>query len=129
MEKETKRSLLLITFGVVLFALLMHFPTVIKTIQRGIALILPIIIGLILAFVLNVPMKMFEQLFTKIKKEISEVRKNAGNRSKLICDNGLHRSFDWNCIHDVCTRTCNFRKKYLYCFYGKYTKMAVMASE
>ena len=63
------------------------------------------------------------------KKEISEVRKNAGNRSKLICDNGLHRSFDWNCIHDVCTRTCNFRKKYLYCFYGKYTKMAVMASE
>ena len=59
MEKETKRSLLLITFGVVLFALLMHFPTVIKTIQRGIALILPIIVGLILAFVLNVPMKMF----------------------------------------------------------------------
>ena len=129
MEKETKRSLLLITFGVVLFALLMHFPTVIKTIQRGIALILPIIIGLILAFVLNVPMKMFEQLFTKMKKKYPKLEKNAGNRSKLICDNGLHRSFDWNCIHDVCTRTCNFRKKYLYCFYGKYTKMAVMASE
>ena len=74
MEKETKRSLLLITFGVVLFALLMHFPTVIKTVQRGIALILPIIVGLILAFVLNVPMKMFEQLFTKIKK-MNEKRK------------------------------------------------------
>ena len=75
MEKETKRSLLLITFGVVLFALLMHFPTVIKTIQRGIALILPIIVGLILAFVLNVPMKMFEQLFTKIKKKYPKLEK------------------------------------------------------
>lgn len=34
MEKETKKSLLLITFGVVLFALLMHFSEVIKILQR-----------------------------------------------------------------------------------------------
>ena len=123
MEKETKRSLLLITFGVVLFALLMHFPTVIKTIQRGIALILPIIVGLILAFVLNVPMKMFEQLFTKIKKKYPKLEK--------MPVTGLSLFATMACIVllIVCTRTCNFRKKYLYCFYGKYTKMAVMASE
>ena len=84
MEKETKRSLLLITFGVVLFALLMHFPTVIKTIQRGIALILPIIVGLILAFVLNVPMKMFEQLFTKIKKKYPKSRNNSHPTTVLL---------------------------------------------
>ena len=58
MEKETKKSLLLITFGVVLFALLMHFSEVIKILQRGVSLTLPIMVGLILAFVLNVPMKM-----------------------------------------------------------------------
>lgn len=75
MEKETKRSLLLITFGVVLFALLMHFSAVIKMAQRGITLILPIIVGLILAFVLNVPMKMFEQLFTNIKKKYPKLNK------------------------------------------------------
>lgn len=75
MEKETKRSLLLITFGVVLFALLMHFSSVIKMAQRGITLILPIIVGLILAFVLNVPMKMFERLFTKIKKKHPKLEK------------------------------------------------------
>ena len=75
MEKETKRSLLLITFGVVLFALLMHLPAVIKTAQRGITLVLPIIVGLILAFVLNVPMKMFERLFTKIKKKYTKLEK------------------------------------------------------
>lgn len=61
MEKETKKSLL-ITFGVVLFALLMHFSEVIKILQRGVSLTLPIMVGLILAFVLNVPMKMFERL-------------------------------------------------------------------
>lgn len=75
MEKETKRSLLLITFGVVLFALLMHFSSVIKMAQRGITLILPIIVGLILAFVLNVPMKMFERLFEKIKKKHPKLEK------------------------------------------------------
>lgn len=75
MEKETKRSLLLITFGVVLFALLMHLPAVIKTAQRGITLVLPIIVGLILAFVLNVPMKMFERFFTKIKKKYTKLEK------------------------------------------------------
>lgn len=75
MEKETKRSLLLITFGVVLFALLMHFSSVIKMAQRGITLILPIIVGLILAFVLNVPMKMFERLFDKIKKKHPKLEK------------------------------------------------------
>ena len=69
MEKETKKSLLLITFGVVLFALLMHFSEVIKILQRGVSLTLPIMVGLILAFVLNVPMKMFERLFTKLKKK------------------------------------------------------------
>lgn len=75
MEKETKRSLLLITFGVVLFALLMHFSSVIKMVQKGITLILPIIVGLILAFVLNVPMKMFERLFIKLKKKYPKLEK------------------------------------------------------
>lgn len=75
MEKETKRSLLLITFGIVLFCLLMHFSAVIKLIQRGITLILPIIVGLILAFILNVPMKMFEQLFTRLKKKYPKLSK------------------------------------------------------
>ena len=44
MEKETKKSLLLITFGVVLFALLMHFSEVIKILQRGVSLTLPIMV-------------------------------------------------------------------------------------
>ena len=75
MEKETKKSILLITFGVVLFALFMHFSEVIKMAQRGITLILPIIVGLVLAFILNVPMKMFETLFTKIKKKYPKLKK------------------------------------------------------
>ena len=75
MEKETKKSLLLITFGVVLFVLLMHFSEVIKILQRGVSLTLPIMVGLILAFVLNVPMKMFERLFAKLKKKYPQLKK------------------------------------------------------
>ena len=75
MEKETKKSLLLITFGVVLFVLLMHFSEVIKILQRGVSLTLPIMVGLILAFVLNVPMKMFERLFAKLKKKYPRLKK------------------------------------------------------
>ena len=67
MEKETKKSLLLV--------LLMHFSEVIKILQRGVSLTLPIMVGLILAFVLNVPMKMFERLFAKLKKKYPQSRR------------------------------------------------------
>lgn len=53
----------------------MHFSEVIKILQRGVSLTLPIMVGLILAFVLNVPMKMFERLFTKLKKKYPQLKK------------------------------------------------------
>lgn len=53
----------------------MHFSEVIKILQRGVSLTLPIMVGLILAFVLNVPMKMFERLFAKLKKKYPQLKK------------------------------------------------------
>ena len=126
MEKETKKSLLLITFGVVLFALLMHFSEVIKILQRGVSLTLPIMVGLILAFVLNVPMKMFERLFTKLKKKYKE---NASNKPQFICNISVHRPFNRNRVYDVRARTCCLGKKHLQCFYGKYAKVVILAAK
>ena len=122
MEKETKKSLLLITFGVVLFALLMHFSEVIKILQRGVSLTLPIMVGLILAFVLNVPMKMFERLLSTIKE-------NTSNKPQFICNISVHRPFNRNRVYDVRARTCCLGKKHLQCFYGKYAKVVILAAK
>ena len=128
MEKETKKSLLLITFGVVLFVLLMHFSEVIKILQRGVSLTLPIMVGLILAFVLNVPMKMFERLFAKLKKKYPRLKKMPVT-SLSICNISVHRPFNRNRVYDVRARTRCLGKKHLQCFYGKYAKVVILAAK
>ena len=66
MGKETKRILWLIAFGVVLYAALMNMGAVVNTLNGLMALVLPVIVGLVLAFVINVPMKAFEKLYRKL---------------------------------------------------------------
>ena len=69
MDKNFKKLLILITFGVALFVALINFTTVISYAGKVFAIFLPIFVGLIIAFVLNVPMKGFENLFNKIFKK------------------------------------------------------------
>lgn len=66
MDRTTKTTLWLITFGVLLFAAAMNFNIVLQFLQKIIGLIFPIILGLIIAFVLNVPMSGFERRITRI---------------------------------------------------------------
>ncbi len=66
MGKETKRILGFIAFGVALYAVLMNFGAVIGALKDLWGLIIPVIAGLIIAFVINVPMKAFEKLYAKI---------------------------------------------------------------
>lgn len=66
MGKENKRILGFIAFGVILYAALMNISDVANGLQTLTALLLPVFVGLILAFVINVPMKAFEKLYTKI---------------------------------------------------------------
>lgn len=66
MRKETKRILGLIAFGVILYAGIMNLGSVAEGLQTLTALLLPVVVGLILAFVMNVPMKAFEKLYTKL---------------------------------------------------------------
>ena len=66
MSKETKRILGFITFGIVLYAALMNLGNVTSWLEGIFAMVLPVIAGLIIAFVLNVPMKAFEKLYKKL---------------------------------------------------------------
>jgi len=66
MEKKTKLSLLYIAFGVALFAALMNLSAVFGFVQNIFSLLLPIVTGLIVAFVLSVPMNGFEKLLGRL---------------------------------------------------------------
>lgn len=66
MKWNTKSPVFLIAFGVFLFAGLMNLTTVVGFLKSVIGLIFPILVGLLFAFVLNVPMRGFEKLLKKV---------------------------------------------------------------
>lgn len=76
MEKKTKQILGLIAFGVVLYVGLSNIHSIWRLIGVVGGMIAPIMVGFIMAFVLNVPVSGFEKLFTKFsegrKKRLSD---------------------------------------------------------
>lgn len=71
-----KNCMLLIAFGVALYACLNNFGSVIRFFQDIGGLLLPIIGGMIVAFVLNVPVKGFETLYSRLFRKINFQPKN-----------------------------------------------------
>lgn len=65
MKSETKRYLLLIAFGVGLYAALMNLGAVVGVLGKVVKLMLPVLLGLVFAFILSVPMNGFEKLLRK----------------------------------------------------------------
>lgn len=76
MIQESKKLLFYISFGVILYACLMNLNAVLQFLHNGVGLILPILFGLLFAFVLNVPMRGIEhllgKLFALMKRQPSE---------------------------------------------------------
>ncbi len=68
MDKKTKNTMLLIVFAVLVYAAAMHLGAVLGFAGKLVSLLLPLIIGLVGAFVLSVPMKGFEKLLGKLFK-------------------------------------------------------------
>lgn len=67
--KEFKDKLILITYGVVLFVLLMNYQWIGNVLRFLGTVLLPFIIGFIIAFILNVLIKMLERsILKKLKK-------------------------------------------------------------
>ena len=73
-KKQIKTILLLITFAVVLFVVLQNFKTVLDIILFILALFMPFILGICIAFVLNVLLKLIEEKwFAKLNKRNNKV--------------------------------------------------------
>lgn len=66
MDKKMKQNLILIAFGVVLYAALMHIGTVIGFLGKIVNLAVPVVAGFVIAFVLNVPMAGIEKQLCKL---------------------------------------------------------------
>lgn len=64
-----KQSIILVVLGVVLLVALMNFKTVAGVIGTVIGLFMPLIVGGIIAFILNVPMHFFEKQIDKINRK------------------------------------------------------------
>jgi len=76
MERKTRHQLGLITFGVILFVGLMNLNVVLSFIGNITDLVMPVIVGAILAFILSVPMKKFEKLISWIYRKLRKQPKD-----------------------------------------------------
>lgn len=69
-DKKLKDALFFIAFGVVLYVGMTHLSTVLAAVSSVVDLLLPVLIGAIFAFVLNVPMSGLERMFHQAGKSL-----------------------------------------------------------
>lgn len=69
-DKKLKDALFLIAFGVVLYVGMTHLSTVLAAVSSVVDLLLPVLIGAVFAFVLNVPMSGLERMFHQVGKSL-----------------------------------------------------------
>ena len=77
MDKKLKNALIVVAFGIILFNALTHLGTVLEFAKKLTNLALPLIIGFVLAFVLNVPMRAIE---TRLKNLFAGKKKAPGGK-------------------------------------------------
>ncbi len=66
MKNKLNHPFFLVAFGVTLFAVFMNLKPVLQFISNVLELIFPILLGLLIAFILNVPMTGFEHLLSRL---------------------------------------------------------------
>ncbi len=69
MKKFLKHEYLLVAFGVILFVVLSNLSGIFGFFKYVIGVLLPVLAGFLIAFILNVPMRGFENLMTRIFKK------------------------------------------------------------
>lgn len=69
MNKNFKQQILLVTFGILLFAAVMNISSIALFVKNVFSLIFPVAMGFFAAFILNVPMSGFENLFKRMFKK------------------------------------------------------------
>ena len=71
-KPELKDAMILIAFGVLLFVGATHLPAVWGAVAGVCQLLMPLLMGALFAFVLNVPMSGFERMFMQLGKKLGK---------------------------------------------------------
>lgn len=65
MDKKMKQNFLLVAFGIILFAAVMNLKEVLSFLENIVGIFFPLLIGVILAFILSVPMNGIKRILIK----------------------------------------------------------------
>lgn len=74
MNGKNRNPFILITFTIIIYGIAMNFGKVLKFLSSAVSFCMPLIIGGVLAFVINVPMKKLEKHFSKTLDKINMKR-------------------------------------------------------
>lgn len=70
MKPEFKEAMMLVAFGVLLFVGATHLPALLGVVSAIARMLLPLLLGCLFAFVLNVPMSGFERMFMQLGRRL-----------------------------------------------------------
>lgn len=87
MNKKTFQYILfLITFAIVLAVALYNFSYILGALETVLNVIFPVLLGFFFAFVLNLPMRRFEKLFSKSKRKfIQKIKRPLSLILSILC--------------------------------------------
>lgn len=83
-KKYIKENIFIVTYGLILFFLIHNLKFVLKTIDNLVAIILPVIFGIVLAFLLNIPMSFLERKVILLIQKLKVDKKRAFKISRAI---------------------------------------------
>lgn len=78
MDKKMKQNFLLVAFGILLFAAVMNLKEVLSFLENIVGIFFPLLIGVILAFILSVPMNGIKRILIKV---FSRTRLNPSDKA------------------------------------------------
>ena len=83
-KKYIKENIFIVTYGLILFFIIYNLKFVLKTIDNLVAITLPVIFGIVLAFLLNIPMSFLERKIILLIQKLKIDKKRAFKISRAI---------------------------------------------
>ena len=83
-KKYIKENIFIVTYGLILFFIIYNLKFVLKAIDNLVAITLPVIFGIVLAFLLNIPMSFLERKIILLVQKLKVDKKRAFKISRAI---------------------------------------------
>lgn len=89
-SKQTKKNLMeVIAFAILLYCGLEHFDVIVSAVRFVVGIVTPFIVGGIIAFIFNVPMKRIEKHLFRKNEKLAKFRRPAAYLLTLLCVIGV----------------------------------------